>query len=134
MKSHTQSVVIEPNRRRITGSISYKPLISDLSVLRVCNKTGGTIKGDIKKKPQCVFQWPHRPLFASSTSGTTTSPNYHGTTFFTCEPVTYVSFTARGLYQMQLCSFSWNGFVILSSCSSLLVRMLVSDILQIAHG
>ena len=23
---------------------------SDISVLRVCNKTGGTIKGDIKKK------------------------------------------------------------------------------------
>ena len=50
MKSHTQSVVSEPNRRRITGSISYKPLISDISVLRVCNKTGGTIKGDLKKK------------------------------------------------------------------------------------
>ena len=50
MRSHTQSVVTEPNRRRITGSISYKPLISDLSVLRVCNKTGGTIKGYIKKK------------------------------------------------------------------------------------
>jgi hypothetical protein len=42
--------VIEPNRRRITGSISYKPLISDISVLRVCNKTGGTIKGDKKKE------------------------------------------------------------------------------------
>ena len=27
MRSHTQSVVIEPNRRRITGCISYKPLI-----------------------------------------------------------------------------------------------------------
>ena len=50
MRSHTQSVVIELNRRRITGSISYKPLISDISVLIVCNKTGGTIKGDIKKK------------------------------------------------------------------------------------
>jgi hypothetical protein len=49
MRSHTQSVVIELNRRRITGSISYKPLISDLNVLRVCNKTGGTIKGDVKK-------------------------------------------------------------------------------------
>ena len=49
MRSHTQSVVIEPNRRRITGSISYKPLIIDISVLIVCNKTGGTIKGDIKK-------------------------------------------------------------------------------------
>ena len=48
MRSHTQSVVIEPNRRRITGSISYKPLISDLSVLRFCNKTGGIIKGDKK--------------------------------------------------------------------------------------
>ena len=48
MRSHTQSVVIEPNRRRITGSISYKPLISDISVLIVCNKTGGTIKGDKK--------------------------------------------------------------------------------------
>jgi hypothetical protein len=48
MKSHTQSVVIEPNRRRITGCISYKPLISDVSLLRVCNKTGGTIKGDKK--------------------------------------------------------------------------------------
>ena len=50
MRSHTQSVVIEPNRRRITGSISYKPLISDISALIVCNKNGGTIKGDIKKK------------------------------------------------------------------------------------
>jgi hypothetical protein len=50
MRSHTQSVVIEPNRRRITGCISYKPLIvTDISVLIVCNKTGGTIKGDIKK-------------------------------------------------------------------------------------
>ena len=49
MRSHTKSVVIEPNRRRITGCISYKPLISDISVLRVCNKTGGTIKGDIYK-------------------------------------------------------------------------------------
>ena len=48
MRSHTQSVVIELNRRRITGSISYKPLISDMSVLIVCNKTGGTIKGDKK--------------------------------------------------------------------------------------
>ena len=48
MSSHTQSVVIELNRRRIVGSISYKLLISDLSVLIVCNKkTGGTIKGDI---------------------------------------------------------------------------------------
>ena len=46
MRSHTQSVVIEPNRRRITGSISYKPLIRDIRVLIVCNKTGGTIKGD----------------------------------------------------------------------------------------
>ena len=44
MRSHTQSVVIEPNRRRITGSISYKPLISDISVLIVCNKTGGKLK------------------------------------------------------------------------------------------
>ena len=51
MRSHTQSVVIELNRRRITGCISYKPLISDLSVFIVCNKTGGTIKGDIKKFP-----------------------------------------------------------------------------------
>ena len=49
MRIHTQSVVIEPNRRRITGCISYKPLISDISVLIVCNKTGGTIKGDKKK-------------------------------------------------------------------------------------
>jgi len=49
MRSHTQSVVIEPNRRRITGSISYKPLISDLSVIKVCNKTGGTIKRRYKK-------------------------------------------------------------------------------------
>ena len=48
MRSHTQSVVIELNRRRITVSISYKPLISDISVLIVCNKTGGTIKGDKK--------------------------------------------------------------------------------------
>jgi len=46
MRGHTQSVVIELNRRRITGCIPYKPLISDISVLRVCNKTGGTIKGD----------------------------------------------------------------------------------------
>ena len=49
MRSHTQSVVTEPNRRRITGSISYTPLISDISVLIVCNKTGGTIKEDKKK-------------------------------------------------------------------------------------
>ena len=49
MRSHTQSVVIELNRRRITGSISYKPLISDISVLIVSTKTGGTIKEDIKK-------------------------------------------------------------------------------------
>ena len=48
MRSHTQSVVIETNRRIITGSTSYKPLISDISVLIVCNKTGGTIKGDKK--------------------------------------------------------------------------------------
>ena len=27
LRSHSHSVVIEPNRRRITGSISYKPLI-----------------------------------------------------------------------------------------------------------
>ena len=57
MRSHTQSVVIEPNRRRITRSISYKPLISDLSVLIVCNKTGGTIKGDIKKTSQFKGQF-----------------------------------------------------------------------------
>ena len=55
MRSHTKSVVIEPNRRRITGCISYKPLISDLSVLRVCNKTGGTIKGDTKKMTYVLF-------------------------------------------------------------------------------
>ena len=48
MRSHTQSVVIELNRRRITGCITY--INSDISVLIVCNKTGGTIKGDIKKK------------------------------------------------------------------------------------
>ena len=30
-------------------------LISDLSVLRVCNKTGGTIKGDIKKSFFILF-------------------------------------------------------------------------------
>ena len=53
MRSHTQSAVIEPNRKRIAGFISYKPLISDLSVLIVCNKTGGTIKGDIKKNDTC---------------------------------------------------------------------------------
>jgi len=53
MRSHTQSVVIEHNRRRITGSISYKPLISDISVLIVCNKTGGTIKVD----KNLVFMW-----------------------------------------------------------------------------
>ena len=53
MRSHTQSVVTELNRRRITGCISYKPvLIGDLSVLIVCNKTGGTIKGDIEKVGQ----------------------------------------------------------------------------------
>ena len=43
MRSHTQSVLIGPNRRRIRGYI-YKPLISDISVLIVCNKTGGTLK------------------------------------------------------------------------------------------
>jgi hypothetical protein len=56
MRSHTQSFVIEPNRRRITGSISYKPLINDISVLIVCNKTGGKIEGDIKKNPVSTFQ------------------------------------------------------------------------------
>jgi len=59
MRSHTQSVVIEPKRRRITGCISYKPLlISDLSVLVVCNKTGGTIKGDTKKKLRNIQGFP----------------------------------------------------------------------------
>jgi len=48
MRSHAQSVVTELNRRRITGCISYV-INSDLSVFIVCNKTGGTIKGDIKK-------------------------------------------------------------------------------------
>ena len=56
MRSHTQSVVIELNRKRITGSISYKPLISDISVLIVYNKTGGTIKGDKKNlSAHCRF-------------------------------------------------------------------------------
>ena len=45
MRSHTQSVVIEPNRIHLLQAIN-----SDISVLIVCNKTGGTIKGDIKKK------------------------------------------------------------------------------------
>ena len=49
MRSHNQSVVIELNRRRITGFISYKPLIVTKIILIVCDKTGGTIKGDIKK-------------------------------------------------------------------------------------
>ena len=30
---------------------------SDLSVLRFCNKTGGTIKGDIKKNSAGEFQY-----------------------------------------------------------------------------
>jgi len=30
-------------------------LISDISVLRVCNKTGGTIKGDIKKNVMVIL-------------------------------------------------------------------------------
>ena len=50
MRSHNQSVVMELNRRRITGCISYKPLIVTKCTL-VSNKTGGTIKGDIKKNP-----------------------------------------------------------------------------------
>jgi hypothetical protein len=37
-------VGIDRDRRRITGAFAYKPLISDISVLIVCNKTGGTIK------------------------------------------------------------------------------------------
>ena len=51
MRSHTQSVVIKPNRRRITGCISYKPLINKWHkcTYSLYNKTGGTIKGDIKK-------------------------------------------------------------------------------------
>ena len=57
MRSHTQSVVIEPNRRRITASIFYKPLISDISVLIVCNKTGGTIKGDKKIMYRPAIIW-----------------------------------------------------------------------------
>jgi len=54
MRSHTQSVVIELNRGRIAGCISYKPLNSDISVLIVCDKTGGTIKGD--KKNPCRYE------------------------------------------------------------------------------
>jgi len=34
---------------------------SDLSVLIVCNKTGGTIKGDIKKKLS-VYYYLHNDL------------------------------------------------------------------------
>ena len=51
MRSHTQSVVIEPNRIHLLQAIN-----SDISVLIVCNKTGGTIKGDIKKKKLAVSQ------------------------------------------------------------------------------
>ena len=43
---------------------------SDLSVLIVCNKTGGTIKGDIKKKrfrdmaaaPTALKEWKQRQI------------------------------------------------------------------------
>ena len=72
MRSHTQSVAIEPNRRIITGCISYKPLISDLSVLRFCNKTGGTIKRRYKKMVFTSFTevfrniLPNRPLAESN--------------------------------------------------------------------
>ena len=61
MRSHTQSVVIELNRRRITHWMHFLQAIkSDLSVLIVCNKTGGTIKGYIyiyiyKNKLRCVL-------------------------------------------------------------------------------
>ena len=68
MRSHTQSVVTEPNRRRITGSISYKPLISDISVLMVCNKTGGTIKGDIKKNLYNLVPFPLHEVHFTRTS------------------------------------------------------------------
>ena len=80
MRSHTQSVVIERNRRRITGCISYKPINSDLSVLIVCNKTGGTIKGDIKRRgknqnmPLLTIS-DYRLLFSSYTSVSTVFPH-----------------------------------------------------------
>ena len=70
MRSHNQSVVIEFNRRRITGCISYKPSIvtnSDLSVLTVCNKTGGTIKGDVLKKSYRQKMWKQKLQRPSTT-------------------------------------------------------------------
>jgi len=46
MRSHTQSVVIEEKNHWLHF---LQAINSDLSVLIVCNETGGTIKGDIKK-------------------------------------------------------------------------------------
>ena len=49
MRSHTQSVAIEPNSEKNHWMYFLQAIESDLSVLIVCNKTGGTIKGDITK-------------------------------------------------------------------------------------
>ena len=38
---------------------SLQAINSDLSVLIVCNKTGGTIKGDIYKKSIYIFMQYH---------------------------------------------------------------------------
>ena len=35
---------------------SLQAINSDISVLIVCNKTGGTIKGDIKEKLTCIMK------------------------------------------------------------------------------
>jgi len=77
-------------------------------------------------QPRCVFQWPPRPLFASSASATTTSPTL---------PLYRILYVRTYYVYIVLRSRSVPvGLVILSSCSSLLVSMLVSDILQIAYG
>ena len=56
MRSHTQSVAIEPNSEKNHWMYFLQAIESDLSVLIVCNKTGGTIKGDIKK--MFGIYWP----------------------------------------------------------------------------
>jgi len=75
MRSHTQSVVIELNRR-ITGCIYYKPINSDISVLIFCNKTGGTIKGDIKNTEN-VYRFNAKIYVTNSTHSKLTTGSFY---------------------------------------------------------
>jgi len=56
--------------------------------------------------------------------------NLNNIAFFTCEPVTYLSFAARAFYQSQLCFFRRPA----SSLCGSLINMFVFDIPQIPSG